>query len=90
MATVRCYVSEGGSVYMLYHDRLVKLNYKSEIELDTGDEIFVIFRSSFAESFPEQTKAHFIIKVADGTRQDLVIEDENYLKQLEKLGFVFD
>ncbi len=90
MATVRCYVSDGGSVYMLYQDRPVKLNYKGEIELDTGDEIFVIFSSSFAESFPEQTKAHFIIRVSDGTREDLVIENENYIKQLEELGFSFD
>ncbi len=87
MATVRCVVTDSDSVYMVYHDRLVLLNYKGELDLDTGDKIFVIFNTAFAESYPEQTKAHMIIKVSDGDPEDISLSEE-YRELIGELGFV--
>ncbi len=89
MAIVRCYVSESGAVYMVYHGRLVGINYVGKDTLSTGDNLFVIFNTAFAESYPERTQAKLVIKLSDGALDDVEIDD-THREQLEELGFVFE
>ncbi len=87
MTTTRCVVTESGIVYMVYHGRLVKLNHSLDTDVSTGDKLFIIFNSAFAESFPEQTRAHAIIKLYDGDINDIELDD-SYREDLERLGLV--
>ncbi len=88
-ATVRCVVTEGGTLCMVYNNRLVVLNYNGKTHLTTGDKIFVVFNSAFAESYPEQTKASIIIKLSDGDPFDIQLNDE-YAEQMKDMGFVIN
>ncbi len=89
MASVHCYVADNGAVYMLYNDRLIGLTDTDDVKMSSGDKAFVIFGSSFAESFPESTQAHYIVKISDGDPEDIVL-DNSYRSELESLGFVFE
>ncbi len=89
MATVNCYVTENGHIYMAYDGRLVGLHGTGDIDISTGDRAFVIFGSSFAESFPESTRAIYIVKTSHGEPEDIVL-DGSYKLQLEEFGFVFE
>lgn len=67
----RCIVTENGSLYMVYDDSPVKLNYDGDKEYKTGDKLLIVHQSAFAESYPEQTRTYFVIKLGSGTKDDI-------------------
>ena len=67
----KCIVTDSGSLYMVYGERPVHLNYKSDTNCRTGDKLLVIHQSAFAESYPEQTRAYLIIKLSSGSAADI-------------------
>ncbi len=71
ITTARCIVTDGGTLYMVYDERPVKLNYGKDTDYQTGDELLIIHNTAFAECYPEQCSAFFIMKVSDGTAADV-------------------
>lgn len=67
----RCIVTENGSLYMVYDDSPVKLNYDGGKEYKTGDKLLIVHQSAFAESYPEQTRTYFVMKLGSGTLEDI-------------------
>ena len=63
----RCIVSDNDSLYMVYRDRPILLSYDKDTDYQTGDELLILHKSAFAESYPEQTIAYFIIKLNSGS-----------------------
>lgn len=85
LTVARCIVTENGSLYMVYDDRPVHLNYTGDKGYETGDKLLIIHHSAFAESYPEQTRAKFIMKIDSGSVEDIpqkalnvLIETGNY------------
>ncbi len=78
----RCIVSENGAVYMVLGENPVKLNYGKEHSFTTGDLLFVVHESAFAESYPEQTRASFVMKLRDGSENDVPQKAINVLTEL--------
>ena len=81
----RCIVTENGSLYMVYDDRPVKLSYDGDTDYKTGDKLLIAHQSAFAESYPEQTRAYFVMKLGSGLLEDIpqkaldvLIETGNY------------
>lgn len=81
----RCIVTENGSLYMVYDDSPVKLNYNGDTDYKTGDKLLIAHQSAFAESYPEQTRTYFIMKLGSGSLEDIpqkaldvLIETGNY------------
>lgn len=81
----RCIVTENGSLYMVYDDSPVKLNYDGDTDYKTGDKLLIAHQSAFAESYPEQTRAYFVMKLGSGSLDDIpqkaldvLIETGNY------------
>lgn len=56
---------------MVYDDRPVELHYDKDTDYQTGDKLLIIHKSAFAESYPEQTRAFFIIRIGNGTKDDI-------------------
>lgn len=71
ITVARCIVTENGSLYMVYDDRPVHLNYTGDKGYETGDKLLIIHQSAFAESDPEQTRAYFIMKLGSGSLDDI-------------------
>ena len=67
----RCVVTDNDSLYMVYKDRPVRLAYDNDTDYQTGDRLLILHRSAFAESYPEQTKAYFIVKIGSGSKDDI-------------------
>lgn len=67
----RCIVTENDSLYMVYDDRPVKLSYGGDKYYEIGDKLLIIHQSAFAESYPEQTRAIYIIKIGSGSIEDI-------------------
>lgn len=85
LTVARCIITENGSLYMVYDDRPVQLNYTGDKDYETGDKLLIVHRSAFAESYPEQTRAYFITKIGSGSLEDIpqkaldvLIETGNY------------
>jgi len=85
LTVAQCIITENGSMYMVYDDRPVHLNYTGDKGYETGDKLLIIHQSAFAESYPEQTRAYFIIKIGAGSVEDIpqkaidvLIETGNY------------
>ena len=81
----RCVVTDNGGLYMVYNDRPVYLVCDKDAEYNTGDKLLIIHDGAFAESYPEQTRAHFIVKIGSGSIEDIppkaveiLIETGNY------------
>ncbi len=70
-AVARCIVNENGSLYMVYDDRPIHLNYDKDTDYKTGDKLLIIHQSTFTETYPEQTKAYFIMKLGSGSEEDI-------------------
>ena len=66
----RCIVTTNGSLFMVYEDRPVQLNQKTDT-WQTGDKLLILHASDFAESYPEQVKTHFVMKLSSGTKADV-------------------
>lgn len=67
----RCIVTDSDSLYMVYDDRPIHLNYNKESAYQTGDKLLIIHSSAFAESYPEQARAYFIMKIDSGSKEDI-------------------
>ena len=85
ITVARCIVTENGSLYMVYDDRPIHLNYDKDTDYEIGDKLLIIHQSVFAESYPEQTRAYFIMKLSSGSTEDIpqsaidvLIETGNY------------
>ena len=71
ITVARCVVNENGTLYMVYDERPVVLNYTKDTDYKTGDKLLIIHSNAFAESYPEQTRASFIMKIGSGTAADI-------------------
>ncbi len=71
LTVARCIVTDGDCLYMVYNDRPIHLAYDKDADFKTGDRLLVLHQSAFAESYPEQTKAYFIIKIGSGSMDDI-------------------
>lgn len=67
----RCVVTENGSLYMIYDERPIHLNYDGTTAYQTGDQLLIIHASAFAESYPEQGRAYFLMKIGSGSKDDI-------------------
>jgi len=70
ITVARCIVTTNGSLFMVYEDRPVQLNKKTDI-WQTGDLLLILHDSNFAESYPEQVKTHFAMKLTSGRKEDV-------------------
>ncbi len=94
----RCVPTENGGIYMVYHDRPVHLNYGKDIGCEIGDKFLIIHSSAFAESYPEQTRTAFMMKISEGKIEDIpdkvfktLYETGNDVKYNENnISFVID
>lgn len=71
VTVARCIVTESGSLYMVYEDRPVQLNYEGDVDCKTGDKLFIVHSTAFAESWPEQTRAVLVIRLSRGDESDV-------------------
>ena len=67
----RCIVTEPDCLYMVYEDRPVQLRYEPETDYQMGDKLLILHQSAFAESFPEQARAYFVLKIGSGSKEDI-------------------
>ena len=67
----RCIVTDNDSLYMVYDDRPIHLTYDKDIDCQTGDNLLIVHKSAFAESYPEQTIAYFVMKIGSGSKDDI-------------------
>ena len=81
----RCIATDNGGLYMVYDERPVHLSFNGDKEYETGDNLLIVHQSAFAESYPEQTRAYFIMKLGSGSEKDIpqkaidvLIETGNY------------
>ena len=66
----RCIVTGNRSLYMVYDGRPVHLACKPT-DCQTGDKLLILHQSAFAESFPERTRAYWVMKIGSGSRADI-------------------
>ena len=66
-----CIVTENGSVYMVYDERPVHISAGEDRDYQTGDKLLIIHANAFAESYPEQARAVFVMKIGSGTKEDI-------------------
>ena len=85
ITVARCIVTDNGSMYMVYGDRPVHLNYGKDMNYKTGDELLIVHASAFAESYPEQVRTLWVIKIDSGSEEDIpqkvfdvLIETDNW------------
>ena len=81
-----CIVTDTGVLYMVYEDRPVQLNYGKPTDYRTGDKLLILHSSEFAESYPEQVKTRFIIRVGSGAEGEIPQRAFEVLDSLEGLG----
>ena len=67
----RCVVTEGGGVYMVYDGRPVLLCGANGANYGTGDRLWILHATAFAESDPEQVRTVFALRIGDGERADI-------------------
>lgn len=85
ITVARCVVTQNGNLYMVYDERPVHLRYGGSKDYETGDKLLIVHQSAFAESYPEQTRAFFLMKMGSGSVEDIpqkamdvLIETGNY------------
>ena len=71
ITVARCIVTDNDSLYMVYENRPVHLAYVKDNNYQTGDKLFIVHQSAFAESYPEQTRAYFVMKIGSGSKDDI-------------------
>lgn len=71
ITVARCIVTENGSVYMVYDERPVHISAGEDRDYQTGDKLLIIHANAFAESYPEQARAVFVMKIGSGTKEDI-------------------
>jgi hypothetical protein len=56
---------------MVYDGRPIHLSYGGNKDFATGYKLLIVHQSAFAESYPEQTRAYFIVKIGSGSEDDI-------------------
>lgn len=81
----RCIVTDNGNLYMVDDECPVHLSFNGDKEYETEDNLLIVHQSAFAESYPEQTRAYFVMKIGSGPETDIpqkaidvLIETGNY------------
>lgn len=67
----RCVVTDGGTLYMIYGERPVRLNTDKETDYKTGDKLLIVHSAAFDESYPERTRAILIVKIGSGSGKNV-------------------
>ena len=85
ITVARCIVTENGGLYMVYDERPVRISAGDDKDYQTGDKLLIVHASAFMESYPEQARAVFVMKIGSGTKEDIpqkafdvLIETGNY------------
>lgn len=71
ITVARCIVTETGGLYMVYDERPVRISAGEDKNYQTGDKLFIVHASAFAESYPEQARTVFVMKIGSGTKEDI-------------------
>jgi hypothetical protein len=71
ITVARCVVTDNESLFMVYDGRPIHLSYGGKKNFATGDKLLIVHQSAFAESYPEQTRAYFIVKIGSGSEDDI-------------------
>lgn len=71
ITVARCIVTENGGLYMVYDERPVRISAGEDKNYQTGDKLFIVHASAFAESYPEQARTVFVMKIGSGTKEDI-------------------
>ena len=71
ITVARCIFTENGSLYMVYDERPVRISAGEDREYQTGDKLLIVHATAFAESYPEQARAVFVMKIGSGTKEDI-------------------
>ncbi len=71
VTVARCIVSDNGSLYMVYDERPVHISTGEDRGYQTGDKLLIVHASAFAESYPEQARAIFVMKIGSGSVEDI-------------------
>ena len=71
ITVARCIVTENGGLYMVYDERPVRISAGEDKDYQTGDKLLIVHASAFAESYPEQARAVFVMKIGSGTKADI-------------------
>ena len=85
ITVARCIVTENGGLYMVYDERPVRISAGEDRDYQTGDKLLIVHATAFAESYPEQARTVFVMKIGSGTEDDIpqkaldvLIETGNY------------
>ena len=85
ITVARCIVTENGSLYMVYDERPVRISAGDDKDYQTGDKLLIVHASAFMESYPEQARTVFVMKIGSGAKEDIpqkafdvLIETGNY------------
>ena len=71
ITVARCIVTENGGLYMVYDERPVRISVGEDKNYQTGDKLLIVHASAFAESYPEQARTVFVMKIGSGTKEDI-------------------
>ena len=71
ITVARCIVTENGGLYMVCDDRPVRISAGEDKNYQTGDKLLIVHASAFAESYPEQARTVFVMKIGSGTKEDI-------------------
>lgn len=71
ITVARCIVTENGSLYMVYDERPVRISAGEDRDYQMGDKLLIVHANAFAESYPEQARAVFVMKIGSGTKEDI-------------------
>ena len=71
ITVARCIVTENGGLYMVYDERPVRISAGEDKNYQTGDKLLIVHASAFAESYPEQARTVFVMKISSGTKEDI-------------------
>ena len=71
ITVARCIVTENGGLYMVYDERPVRISAGEDKNYQTGDKLLIVHASAFAESYPEQARTVFVMKIGSGTKEDI-------------------
>ena len=71
ITVARCIVTENDSLYMVYDERPVRISAGEDKNYQTGDKLLIVHASAFAESYPEQARTVFVMKIGSGTKEDI-------------------
>lgn len=82
----RCLVADNGSVMLIDGDTPIVMSGKNAMfqNLSTGDKLLVV-HDGINESYPAQTRAYLVLRLASGTEADIPVKVQ---MQLAELGWV--